>query len=66
MKWEEFARPSVAVDVAVLTVVPELQPWLGLLVYRRAGDAYPGRWDIPGGFVRAGERLADIVLRVLR
>lgn len=66
MKWEEFARPSVAVDVAVLTVVPELQPWLGLLVYRRAGDAYPGRWDIPGGFVQAGERLADTVLRVLR
>lgn len=66
MKWEEFARPSVAVDVAVLTVVPEARPWLGLLVYQRAGHAYPGRWDIPGGFVRAGERLAETVLRVLR
>lgn len=66
MKWEEYARPSVAVDVAVLTVLPGPEPWLGLLVHRRAGDAYKGRWDIPGGFVQAGETLADAVLRLLR
>jgi ADP-ribose pyrophosphatase YjhB (NUDIX family) len=66
MQWEDFARPSVAVDVAVLTVVPEPQPWLGLLVHRRGGEAYRGRWDIPGGFVRAGETLVDAVLRLLR
>ena len=66
MKWEDFARPSVAVDVAVLTVVPGREPWLGLLVHKRAGDAYKDRWDIPGGFVQAGETLADAVLRLLR
>ncbi len=66
MQWQDFARPSVAVDVAVLTVVPAATPWLGVLVHRRAGDAYHGRWDIPGGFVLAGETLAVAVLRVLR
>ena len=66
MQWDEFPRPSVAVDVAVLTVVPDPEPWLGLLVHRRAGDAYRGRWDIPGGFVQARETLAQAVLRLLQ
>lgn len=66
MEWAEFPRPSVAVDVAVLTVVPDPEPWLGLLVHQRAGDAYRGRWDIPGGFVQARETLAQAVLRLLQ
>ena len=52
VKWGGFRRPSVAVDVAVLTVVPGREPWLGLLRNKRAGDAYKDRWDIPGGFRR--------------
>ena len=50
--WDDFARPSLAVDVTVLTVEHATEgPRLGLLVIRRATTAHKGRWDIPGAFV---------------
>jgi len=65
--WEDYPRPSLAVDVAVLTVEHAAeQPGLGLLVIRRATSAHQGNWDIPGAFVRDRERLDDAVARVLR
>lgn len=60
---EDYPRPSVAVDTAVLTVHDgEL---CVLLV--RPGDAV-GRehWRLPGTFLHPGETLADAVLRSLR
>ena len=53
-----FPRPSVAVDVAVVTVQPDGQ--LAVLVLRRTGDR-AGQWALPGRFVRDRERLADSV-----
>jgi ADP-ribose pyrophosphatase YjhB (NUDIX family) len=65
--WDDFARPSLAVDVTVLTVAHATEePTLGLLVIRRATSAHQGRWDIPGAFVQHRERLDDAVARVLR
>lgn len=57
-----FPRPSVAVDVAVLTVVDgELQ----VVVWRRSGATHHGEWALPGSFVRERERLGDAVQRTL-
>lgn len=67
MAWGDYPRPSLAVDVTVLTTEPtERGPELALLVLRRATTAYQGKWDIPGAFVLERERLVDAVRRVLR
>ena len=69
-----YARPSVAVDTAVLTVRIEdpTQPStlrLGrglevLLVHRKVASR--DEWLLPGTFLHEGERLSDAVLRSLR
>lgn len=56
-------RPSVAVDVVVLTVVDDA---LGLLVHRRPEPPFEGSWALPGAFVGAGESLDVTAARVLR
>lgn len=66
MEWQDWARPSLAVDVAVLTVRPtEDGPQLALLVLKRETSAYQGEWDIPGTFVHERERLSEAVGRAL-
>ena len=63
---QRYPRPSLAIDVALLTVVPGYRPHLGVVLVRhRNGDGGPG-WCLPGTFVHEGERLADAVRRVLR
>ena len=68
----EFPRPSVAVDVAVLTVLPadggQSRGALGLamLLWRRTGSTETGKWGLPGSFLRDRERLAAAVTRTLR
>lgn len=59
---DRFPAPHVAVDVAVVTVLPDLM--LGMLVLKRTGDR-AGSWALPGRFVRPGERLADAVTATL-
>ncbi|MFM8897063.1 MAG: NUDIX hydrolase [Actinomycetales bacterium] len=59
---DEFPRPSVAVDVAVMTVTEAGE--LGVLLHRRTGDK-AGVWALPGRFLRERERLADAVERTL-
>jgi ADP-ribose pyrophosphatase YjhB (NUDIX family) len=63
----DYPRPSVAVDAALLTVVPG-EACLSVLQVHRAegadGDA-PG-WGLPGTFLHAGELLLDAVQRCLR
>ena len=70
----DFARPSVAVDIAVLTVASNLrasaegsEPSLDLavLLLRRSEGPHAEQWGLPGSFVRERERLADAVLRTL-
>lgn len=62
-----FPRPSVAVDVAVLSVVPDDDgvDRLSVLLLRRATGTEEGRWSLPGSFLRERERLADAVQRTL-
>lgn len=58
-----FPRPSVAVDVAVLTVADDR---LSVVVWRRTGRTATGEWALPGSFLRERERLGDAVARTLR
>jgi len=58
----QFARPSVSVDVALLTVD---EGALRTLLLRRTAPPYRGRWSLPGGFVRIDESLDAAARRVL-
>jgi len=58
---QDYPRPSVAVDTAVLSVDRERR--LGVLLVRR--DADRDAWSLPGTFLHEGERLAEAVLRSL-
>ena len=60
----DYPRPSVAVDVALMTIREEGR--LGVLVHRRDSGYAAGRWSLPGTFVHERERLADAALRALR
>lgn len=62
------ARPSVTVDMVILTI---LDGALSMLVVERGGDPYKGKLALPGGFVhvgeggRGGESLDDAAAREL-
>lgn len=58
---EDYPRPSVAVDTAVLTLDPELG--LVVLEVRRPEGR---KWALPGTFLHPEETLADAVDRSLR
>ena len=58
----DYPRPSVAVDVAVMTVTDDGE--LAVLVLRRSGDK-AGQWALPGRFLRERERLDEAVARTL-
>lgn len=60
---DEFDRPSLAVDVAVTTVVDDR---LAILVVPRDQHPYAGTWQLPGGFVSIDESLDGAAARVLR
>ncbi len=62
---EDYPRPSVAVDTAVLTV-PVEDPRLSVLLVRRAGERRTQEWALPGTFLHEGETLAVAVRRSLR
>ncbi len=52
-KPEDFARPSVAVDIVVLTIEPT-QGELSVLLVQRNEHPFKGAWALPGGFLRVG------------
>ena len=58
-----FPRPSVAVDVVLLTV-REGAVWA--LLGQRSGHPHRGRWALPGTFVGMDEPLDGAAARVLR
>ncbi len=63
---EDYPRPSVAVDTAMLTV-PDSGRLSVLLTKTNDAVADGGdQWRLPGTFLHAGERLAEAVLRSLR
>jgi 8-oxo-dGTP diphosphatase len=58
----EFPRPSLTVDVAVMT---REQPFRVLLIRRKA-EPFAGKWALPGGFVNENECLTDAACRELK
>lgn len=56
MMTTEFAEPSVGVGVVVIRGQE-------ILLIKRARDPNKGLWAVPGGKVRAGERLRDAARR---
>lgn len=63
---ECYLRPSVTVDVAVLTVPPGRDAGLCVVTVERAGRHRHGARQLPGTFLHADERLVDAALRALR
>ncbi len=54
---ENFPRPSVAVDLVILTIVDcELR----VLMVRRKEHPFKGEWALPGGFLRVGAKRGDL------
>ncbi|GIG20431.1 NUDIX hydrolase [Cellulomonas chitinilytica] len=60
---EDYPRPSVAVDTAVLTVE---DGQLCVLLVRAADADDATAWRLPGTFLHPGEMLSDAVARSLR
>ena len=58
-RLDEYPRPSVAVDTAVLTVTAERSLAVVLVVTEQG-------WRLPGTFLHERETLAEAVLRSLR
>ncbi|SEW46084.1 8-oxo-dGTP diphosphatase [Cognatiyoonia koreensis] len=58
---DKYAKPSVAVDLAIITVV---DGQLKVLLVNRPETDIPG-FALPGGFVRVTDSLDDTVARVL-
>src|SRR5689334_20832400 len=56
-----FPRPSVAVDVAVVTVS---EGRLQVVLYLRHEHPSKGRYALPGGFVRMDESLDEAAARL--
>jgi 8-oxo-dGTP diphosphatase len=58
-----FERPSVAVDIVILTVIDKQ---LEVVVVQRTEHPDLHEWSLPGGFVRITESLEDAATRLLR
>src|SRR5690606_30546133 len=63
---DDYPRPSVAVDTAVLTVGDSGRLSVLLTLTNDAVAGGGEEWRLPGTFLHPGERLADAVLRSLR
>jgi 8-oxo-dGTP diphosphatase len=59
---DAWPRPSVTVDVVVLTV---LEDALHAALYQRRIEPEPGSWALPGGFLNLDESLEQAAARVL-
>lgn len=51
-----YARPAVAVDLVILTLVEDV---LHVLLVRRGEPPFEGQWALPGGFLRVGNGVED-------
>ena len=57
-----YPHPAVTVDIVIFTVRDEQ---LKLLLIRRAGEPYQGKWALPGGFIHLDETLETSARREL-
>ena len=62
-RLEDFPRPSVAVDIVILTVRDGA---LSVCLYERNDHPAKERYALPGGFVRIDESLDDAARRIVR
>jgi 8-oxo-dGTP diphosphatase len=53
---EDYPRPSVTVDVVILTVQDSV---LKVLLVERTDHPFRGHWSLPGGFLRVGDARSD-------
>ena len=59
----DYPRPSVTADVAVFR---EGERGMELLLIRRGGHPFLGKWALPGGFSEPGETVDETAARELR
>src|ERR671929_222425 len=57
-----FERPSVTVDLVLMTIVDGVP---AALLKRRDEHPFLGRWALPGSFVRMDEDLEEAARRIL-
>lgn len=70
----DYERPSVAADMVIFTVTDEAadsyrklpEKELRILLIRRGGHPFLGKWALPGGFVQPGETTEQAAARELR
>jgi len=73
-KVGDYERPSVTTDMVIFTVTEEEadsyrklpEKELRILLIRRAGHPFLGKWALPGGFVRSNETTEQAAVRELR
>jgi len=73
-KVGDYERPSVTTDMVIFTVTEEEadsyrklpEKELRVLLIRRAGHPYLGKWALPGGFVRSNETTEQAAVRELQ
>ena len=58
----DYPRPAVTTDVVMFTIREDT---LKLLLIKRAGEPFKGRWALPGGFVDPNESLEQGAAREL-
>ena len=59
----DYPRPSVTADIAVFR---EREQGMALLLIRRGGHPFLGKWALPGGFSEPGETVDETGARELR
>lgn len=58
----EYPHPAVTVDIVIFTIRDDQ---LKLLLIRRSGEPYRGKWALPGGFIQLDEDLEQSARREL-
>ena len=58
----EYPRPMFAADIALVGGPADR---LSILLIKRGGEPFVGRWALPGGFIDEGERPIDAARREL-
>jgi 8-oxo-dGTP diphosphatase len=59
----DYPRPALTVDIVLFHRTAE---GIDVLLIKRAGEPFKGRWAFPGGFVDQDESLEDAAARELR
>ena len=60
----QYEKPSVTADILIFTI-NQMQK-LELLLIKRGGHPYKGKWALPGGFVNMSESLDEAAARELK